>query len=85
MNELTDRIRVADRERWWEIHDKGSYICPDCGRTDADVEEWQVHHIDRQPHKIVGLCRVCHKVRHGAERWRIDLETWKEEFVALGS
>lgn len=84
MPELTGTHRQHDRKRWWEIHDKETYICPDCGRRDDEVDEWHVHHIGAVPHKIVGLCDLCHKERHGATRWRIDLESWKREFVALG-
>lgn len=78
--------RTIDRTRWWEIHDPDEYVCPDCGRGNdhPTFQQWEVHHIDRQPGKVVALCRICHNVRHGAERWRIDIETWKEEFVSIG-
>ena len=85
--ELTKSHRNQDTKRWWEIHDKDEYVCPDCGRDNSHkhFNEWEVHHIDREPHKIVGLCRTCHKVRHGATRSEIDLEAWKEGFMSLGS
>lgn len=81
---LTPAVRQQDRSRWWEIHDPEEYVCPDCLRGADDVRGWEVHHLNRQPGKIVGLCEVCHHVRHGATRWRIDLETWKEEFTNGG-
>lgn len=85
MNTLTDQRRQDDRAQWWNIHDKETYTCPDCGRQREDIRRWEVHHINGTPGKIVGLCQTCHKVRHGAERWRIDLETWKDEFVKIGT
>lgn len=81
---LTASIREQDRKRWWGIHDRDDYICPDCGRTREEIERWNVHHVGKQPHKIVGLCQLCHNVRHGAIRWKNDLEAWKDEFLAIG-
>lgn len=83
---ITNQHREQDRTRWWEIHDKDTYICPDCGKT-ADEEGfrgWEVHHIDAEPGNVVGLCYVCHWVRHGSDRRDIDLEAWKDEFLAVG-
>lgn len=80
----TSSVRQRDRRRWWEIHDQDDYVCPDCGAMEPEVDEFQVHHIDREPGKIVALCVTCHQVRHGATRHEIDLDAWKEEFVALG-
>lgn len=82
---VTQPQRRVDRARWWEIHDRESYICPDCGRGCGDVIRWEVHHINREAGKCVALCQTCHKVRHGAVRRRINLQAWKEEFTALGS
>lgn len=85
--ELTDIIRMRDRERWWEIHDPDEYICPDCGRTNGHPEfkRWEVHHIDRQPGKIVALCRKSHWVRHGAKPSTVSVEWWKDAVLALGN
>ena len=83
--ELTHAIRARDRKRWWEIHDREAYICPDCGRGNDKIDEWHVHHVGQQPGKIVGLCRTCHHVRHGADRKSINLHAWKEEFLELGA
>lgn len=82
--ELDAMVRHEDRERWWSIHDKERYLCPDCGRSQSEVKRFDVHHIDAEPHKIVGLCQECHMVRHGAERKKISIDAWKEEFLALG-
>jgi hypothetical protein len=83
---VTDIERVQDRQRFWEIHDMESYICPDCGRTnDEHDHRWEVHHLDGVAGNIVGLCAECHKIRHGAKRRYINLEAWKEEFLELGT
>lgn len=82
---VTTTERHADRVRWWEIHDKDTYICPDCGQTlDEHGRRWEVHHLDAEAGKCVALCQTCHNVRHGADRKSIDLETWKREFLAMG-
>ena len=82
----TETELARDRKRWWGIHDKDTYICPDCGRTQSEHDrEWQVHHIDGIAGNVVGLCLTCHKVRHGAERWNVELYYWKKEFLKLGS
>jgi len=84
-NTPTVTERANDRERWWSIHDKETYICPDCGRTqDEHNEQWHVHHLNGVPGKIVALCNGCHLVRHGADPKTVNLEVWQEEFLALG-
>jgi predicted Fe-S protein YdhL (DUF1289 family) len=77
---VTNPQRKRDRKVWWSIHDKDEYICPDCERQRDEIREWELHHINKEARKIVGLCKTCHAVRHGAERTHIDLEAWKEEF-----
>ena len=80
---VTEQERQRDRKKWWSIHDKSRYICPDCGRTiHADgVSDIEVHHINRQAGKCVALCNECHKVRHGADRGKINVDWWKRDFV----
>jgi len=81
---VTGSQRVADRERWWDIHDKDEYICPDCRRTQAEHgRPWNVHHLDDVPGKIVALCECCHRIRHGANPVSADLEAWKAAFVDM--
>lgn len=83
--ELTQVDRARDRARFWEIHDKDEYVCPDCRRSRADKDlEFHVHHIDGEPGKVVGLCLACHWVRHGAEARSVDVEFWKDGFLDLG-
>lgn len=78
--------RYQDRERFWSMHDKESYICPDCGRTkDEHGRRWEVHHLNAEAGKCIGLCAECHKIRHGAKRRKISLEAWKDEFLELGT
>lgn len=79
---VTQTEKVKDAETWWSIHDKDTYVCPDCGRTQAEHgKKWHVHHINRQQGKIVGLCSPCHKIRHGADVIEIDVEAWKAAFL----
>jgi len=83
---VTNRERQEDRERWWKIHDKSEYRCPDCGRKQEEHgREWQVHHINRERGKIVALCESCHKIRHGADPKAVDLEFWKNGMLSLGT
>jgi len=84
---VSEATRIADREVWWNIHDKDEYVCPDCGRTNDHPEfgRWEVHHINNEEGNIVALCQACHHVRHGASRRSVDIEAWKAEFLATGS
>jgi len=83
---VTDMQRNGDREKWWSMHDKDVYVCPDCGRTQAEHGRvWEVHHIDNIPGKIVGLCKSCHYIRHGGDPKSVDLEFWKEGMQSLGT
>jgi len=85
-NEPTSMERQRDRERWWSIHDKETYVCPDCGKTQKEHRRrWEVHHLEGVAKNCVALCEVCHNVRHGADRVSIDLETWKSEFLSIGT
>jgi hypothetical protein len=85
MTEITSIDRTEDRTRFWEMHDKDSYVCPDCGRTrDEHGRRWEVHHLDGVAGNVVGLCLPCHKIRHGAKRRNIELEAWKDEFLQMG-
>jgi len=86
MSNRTPAEQKLDTKRWWEFHDKDTYVCPDCRRTQNEHgRRWEVHHINGEPGKCVGLCQTCHRVRHGAERRKIELGAWKREFLALGS
>jgi len=83
-NEPTEMERATDRERWWSIHDKEDYICPDCGRTQAEHQRlWEVHHINGVAGDCVALCKACHYIRHGSEPKDVDLEWWKQGFLDL--
>ena len=81
----TSNERQRDRERWWRIHNKETYVCPDCGRTQNEHErEWHVHHLKGVQGNVVALCESCHKIRHGGDPKSVDLQFWKEEFLSLG-
>jgi len=64
-----DRSRRLARESYWEDHDRDSYECPDCGRSEDEIRgSFEVHHkngepLDNRPENRVALCRVCHNLR----------------------
>lgn len=69
MRQFKDRSRRLARESYWETHDRDSYECPDCGRTEDEIRgSFEVHHkngepLDNRPENRVALCRVCHNLR----------------------
>jgi 5-methylcytosine-specific restriction endonuclease McrA len=76
--------READRERYWNSHDKDAYECPGCGRQRDEVERFEVHHIDEHPangsmDNLVALCRNCHWDEHGIKPGRRQGH-WSERF-----
>jgi hypothetical protein len=65
---MKDKHRRLARKRFWGDHDRSEYECPDCGRTESEVERFEVHHKDGDAHNnsinnLVGLCTYCHCVR----------------------
>lgn len=82
-----DAARNAHREFYWQVYDYNNYRCPDCGRSTAAVERFEVHHLDRDPRNgrlsnLVAVCKRCHTWRHGSPNlsaWSV--EEWKEGFV----
>jgi nucleoside 2-deoxyribosyltransferase len=71
MKGFKDRSRKLARESYWQRHDRDSYECPDCGRSENEIEgRFEVHHkngepLDNRPENRVGLCRLCHNLREG--------------------
>jgi len=71
MKKYNNRSRRIARELYWENHDKDTYECPDCGRTEDEiVGGFEVHHkngepMDNRPENQVGLCPLCHNLREG--------------------
>lgn len=69
MDGFKNRSRKLARESYWEKHDRDTYECPDCGRTEKEIKgRFEVHHkngepMDNRPKNQVGLCRVCHNLR----------------------
>lgn len=69
MSNYKNRSRSIARERYWEKHDKSSYTCPDCGRTEKEIPgTLEVHHkagnaYDNSLDNLVGLCNLCHCLR----------------------
>jgi 5-methylcytosine-specific restriction endonuclease McrA len=62
--------RECDRDRFWGEHDIDEYHCPNCGRGRAEVESFEVHHVDENPangeiENLVALCQSCHWDEHG--------------------
>lgn len=71
MTDQMSLLREKAREKFWSQNDRGSYRCPDCGRSEFELlESFEVHHIDGDPHNnsidnLVGLCQPCHNLREG--------------------
>lgn len=71
MSKFKNRSRKIARESYWEEHNRATYQCPDCGRTEDEVQgRFEVHHkngepMDNRPENQVGLCRLCHNLREG--------------------
>lgn len=85
----TTAARARHRNRYWSEYDIEEYRCPDCGRGRDEVRRFELHHKDGNPRNgardnLIGVCQTCHHVRHGAVRWKINLEAWKAAFLALG-
>ena len=63
--------RSLAREIFWEHHDRETYECPDCRRTEPEcVNPFEVHHksgvpVDNSPENLIALCRPCHNLREG--------------------
>lgn len=69
MSRYKKRSRKLARQHFWEKHDRDSYTCPDCGRTEDEVAyTFEVHHkngepMDNRPENHIALCRTCHNLR----------------------
>jgi nucleoside 2-deoxyribosyltransferase len=68
---IKDSHRRLARKIFWSRHDRETYQCPDCDRTEAEaVREFEVHHKngntqDNRDENLIGLCRPCHNLREG--------------------
>jgi len=66
---IKDSHRRLARKIFWSRHDRESYECPDCGRTEPEaIREFEVHHKngntqDNRDENLIGLCRPCHNLR----------------------
>jgi len=66
---MKEKHRRLARERYWEENGRDSYKCPDCGRTEDEIDgSFEVHHINGEPldnrvENHVALCRLCHNLR----------------------
>lgn len=89
-NRRRKQARSRHTNRYWQNHDKETYLCPDCGRGIESVWRFEVHHIDENPlngdpDNLIALCFECHRRRHGQEPKRESLEDWKGRIEDLGS
>jgi len=70
-SDFKSRSRSIARDAYWERHDRLTYNCPDCGRSEGEIEgSFEVHHknghaLDNRPENHVALCRLCHNLREG--------------------
>lgn len=76
--------RDGHTEKYWEEHTKEEYVCPRCDRGYEEVDEFQVHHKNKNPmdgsmSNLVGLCRECHWEHHGIVPGKRE-GSWQERF-----
>jgi hypothetical protein len=69
MTDYTSRSRRLARESYWQAHARDSYECPDCGRSESELQgTFEVHHkngepLDNRLENRGALCRICHMLR----------------------
>jgi len=79
--------RGRSKKKFWRENDRSDHSCPECGRSDEQVEQWEVHHEDGDPmntdlDNLRALCRDCHYRIHDRTPPR-TLDEWKAEFEAF--
>lgn len=84
-NQIRKNARSKHKDWYWDHHKKNTYKCPGCGRGIKDVEQFEVHHKDRNPlngspENLVAFCRRCHHLLHDYEPPE-SLEDWKTKFA----
>jgi len=83
-SQKTTSRRIA-RKRFWQEHDRETYECPDCDRTEDELEgSLEVHHKDGSPYdnrleNLVGLCRLCHNIREGKKPPLSEIESLRQQ------
>lgn len=84
MSDYKDKSRKIARQSYWEDHDRATYECPDCGRTEDELRHgFEVHHkngepMDNRPENRVALCRPCHNLREGKKPSKRDIEQMRD-------
>jgi len=76
--------RDGHREKFWKHHDKDDYVCPWCDRDRSEVDEFQVHHKDKNTRNgdldnLVAICRECHWEHHDIVPGKREGQ-WQERF-----
>jgi len=85
MSDFDNRSRKLARERYWQVHSKNEYSCPDCGRgQDEIVGEFQVHHKSGNPHdnrleRLIALCGFCHRLREDKKPSLERIEAYRDQ------
>lgn len=88
MSSLKNKSRSIARSLYWDKHDRDSYKCPDCSRTESEIPGTiEVHHINGEPHdnrpeNHVGLCRLCHMLREGKKPSLNEIESLRDQQAA---
>jgi len=84
---LSVKLRDTARKLFWSEHDKDSYKCAVCSRSDVRID---VHHRDGDPFNnhmvnLIGVCHRCHTNHHSRQKRFESLKSWKESFEELGN
>jgi hypothetical protein len=87
MTDYTDKSRRLARETYWQVHDRDTYECPDCGRSEEELQgTFEVHHKNGQPldnrlENRVALCRVCHLLREGKKPSQAAIQRLRDQYA----
>lgn len=90
MSESEQPRRSQARDVYWSDNDRANYICPDCGRSAAQIRgEFEVHHKDGNPHNnesenLVGLCSFCHNLREDKKPSLNDIRQFRDSEALRG-
>lgn len=76
--------RDGHTEKFWEEYDKDGHTCERCGAEADEVNQFEVHHKNGNPHdgsmdNLVGICQSCHWDHHGIVPGKRE-GRWQERF-----
>jgi 5-methylcytosine-specific restriction endonuclease McrA len=88
MTDYTNKSRRLARETYWQVHDRDTYECPDCGRSEGQLQgTFEVHHkngepLDNRLENRVALCRACHMLREDKKPSLAAIKQLRDQYTA---